>query len=320
MKCFLLLRNNVETGPFTLEELTAQTLQPTDLIWIEDQSVTWNFPTEIEALQPFVTKLETPVKEQAEYNTLLTTSKGIFVALPPQAQAQQTFLKEHTSDKPVELETRFAQPLETLRERYKTSGSTDTFPQRKTFSKPHTALWLVCVFAGLLLAAGLIKKMVEAYNQNASGIATAAAMPVHDLGYPKDASESDLYQNALTTEVIPVDTSTMKPLKKTPVKVNLKKLVQVDANDYQVGMFGGIKNLRLLVTNKSAFVLDKVKIELNYLKPNGDILKTENLLLKAVPAKSSKSLKVEPNKRGVKVAYHITSIESQQHANGLVSL
>jgi hypothetical protein len=312
MKCFLLLRNNVETGPFTLEELTAQALQTTDLIWIENQSVTWNYPTEIKDLNAFVSTQNMYEKVPVVQDLVLTTSKGIFVALPPQDQASPDFKKEHASLKPVQIET--------LHKLDETLESTVPFLPPKTFSKPHALFWQIYVFAGLMIAAGLIEKIVEVYDKNATGNAITVALPVHNMEFQKPEPEDDLFQNALTTELVPVDTATLKPLIKATVKVNLKKLVQVDANDYQVGMHGGIKNLRLLVTNRSAFVLDKVKIELYYIKTNGDIFKTKNLVLKAVPAKSRKSLKVPSSERVVKVVCRITGIESQQHANNMVSL
>src|SRR5215207_3761827 len=51
---YRLLRNNKESGPFTLDELLCMTLQPYDLIWVEGQSAGWRYPSEIEKLQPHV--------------------------------------------------------------------------------------------------------------------------------------------------------------------------------------------------------------------------------------------------------------------------
>lgn len=314
MQCYLLLRNNMESGPFTFDEVTAQALKPTDLIWIEGQSVAWQYPTEIEILQPFVTVSAFEAASEPICNDT-NTSRGIFVAHPQPYRQNQNF-KDH-SQEPM-LETRFSQPLETLQETYNTSRKNTSFSFPKTFSKPHSALWLFCVFAGLLLSAFLIKKIVEAYEGNETEIATA--LPVNDMSEPERSREESLYQNALTTEVVPIDTVTMKPVKKAPAKANLKRLVRLEANDYQVGLFGGIKNLRLLLTNKSGFVLDKVKIELQYLKPNGTVLKTENLTMKSVQPKSSKSLAIASKNRGVKVAYRVTDIQSKQNAEAMVNL
>jgi len=46
-KTYLLLRNNIESGPYTFAQLQKQQLQPTDLIWIEGESLLWMEPSSI---------------------------------------------------------------------------------------------------------------------------------------------------------------------------------------------------------------------------------------------------------------------------------
>jgi hypothetical protein len=41
-KVYLVLRNNRESGPYTIGELLQQQLKPTDLVWIEGQSHSWS--------------------------------------------------------------------------------------------------------------------------------------------------------------------------------------------------------------------------------------------------------------------------------------
>jgi hypothetical protein len=50
-KVYLLLRNNHQTGPFTLEELVQQKIRPADLVWIEGKSQAWSYPSEIKELK-----------------------------------------------------------------------------------------------------------------------------------------------------------------------------------------------------------------------------------------------------------------------------
>jgi hypothetical protein len=49
-KVYLLLRNNRETGPFTIDELRQQNLGPADLVWVEGKSQAWSHPTELTEL------------------------------------------------------------------------------------------------------------------------------------------------------------------------------------------------------------------------------------------------------------------------------
>lgn len=92
-KVYLLLRNNQQTGPHSLDELMELGLQPFDLIWVEGKSYGWSYPSEIDTLKPFVPsvtagqKLETaakqPEREPASTQKLTQASnKKIFVSLP----------------------------------------------------------------------------------------------------------------------------------------------------------------------------------------------------------------------------------------------
>lgn len=53
-KVYLLLRDNRETGPFTIDELIQQQLKPADLIWVEGKSVAWCYPYEMDELKAHV--------------------------------------------------------------------------------------------------------------------------------------------------------------------------------------------------------------------------------------------------------------------------
>ncbi len=69
-KIYSLLRDNKQTGPYTLEELVDLNLKPFDLIWIEGKSGGWSYPSEIDALKPFLadpqTKESTPIQKSNE--------------------------------------------------------------------------------------------------------------------------------------------------------------------------------------------------------------------------------------------------------------
>lgn len=56
-RVYLLLRNNQQTGPFTIGELLQQQLRSSDMIWVEGKSTAWTYLSELE-LTPFVKKAE----------------------------------------------------------------------------------------------------------------------------------------------------------------------------------------------------------------------------------------------------------------------
>lgn len=88
-KVYLLLRNNQQTGPHTLEELLNLDLKPFDLVWVEGKSYGWSYPSEIETLKPFVTASNNKAQPAASPTTALdsfeaekTVRKKIFVSMP----------------------------------------------------------------------------------------------------------------------------------------------------------------------------------------------------------------------------------------------
>jgi hypothetical protein len=112
-KVYLLLRNNKQLGPFSLDELLQQSLQPFDLVWVEGRSAGWRYPTEIDTLKAYVAAepeamaevLTEPVIHSAAINTAVAvipepdTKKQVYVRLPstPGKPAQVEELKEEES-------------------------------------------------------------------------------------------------------------------------------------------------------------------------------------------------------------------------------
>jgi hypothetical protein len=99
-KVYLLLRNNQQTGPFTVDELLQHNLKSTDLVWEEGRSFGWSYPHEINSLKSFF-HAETPLsveknviqnksKDQellssdmdAPFASKSVTSKNVYVSLP----------------------------------------------------------------------------------------------------------------------------------------------------------------------------------------------------------------------------------------------
>jgi hypothetical protein len=54
MKTYLLLRNNRQSGPFTLSEILMEGLKPHDLVWVEGHSASWRYPSELAELKAHV--------------------------------------------------------------------------------------------------------------------------------------------------------------------------------------------------------------------------------------------------------------------------
>ena len=48
------MRNNEQTGPFTLEQLRFQKIHPNDIVWVQGQSDSWIYAEQIEELKPLI--------------------------------------------------------------------------------------------------------------------------------------------------------------------------------------------------------------------------------------------------------------------------
>jgi hypothetical protein len=157
-KIYLLLRNNKQSGPHSLEELLHLSLKPHDLIWVEGQSAGWRNPTEIDALKPYVSGQKTtetarPLSTQPATNAnppernrttgAAKRASHIYVSLPAGVVPRHA---EETQPDPVTLEAK----AEALHQRMKayaegrTVEETDTrYARSLDDMKQEYGAWLV---------------------------------------------------------------------------------------------------------------------------------------------------------------------------------
>src|SRR5436189_2911075 len=58
MATYLLLRDNKESGPFSMDDLLNVGLKPYDLVWVQGKSAAWRYPSEVEELKPYAPVVE----------------------------------------------------------------------------------------------------------------------------------------------------------------------------------------------------------------------------------------------------------------------
>ncbi len=58
MNKYLLLRDNKQSGPYTLEELVAKGFKAYDLVWLEGRSAAWRYPSEFPEFKQFAPVIE----------------------------------------------------------------------------------------------------------------------------------------------------------------------------------------------------------------------------------------------------------------------
>ncbi|HEX7903166.1 MAG TPA: hypothetical protein VF487_04735 [Chitinophagaceae bacterium] len=127
-----------------------------------------------------------------------------------------------------------------------------------------------------------------------------------------------------TRKMRSAENETALPVNEKPKAVfkngSLSKLVSVNSNEYQRVAFGGIRNLQLTVNNDSKYILDNVVVELQYLKPSEEPLRTENISFKSISPGGSSTIRLPDTNRGIKVLYKITNILSIQAAKDMADM
>lgn len=101
---------------------------------------------------------------------------------------------------------------------------------------------------------------------------------------------------------------------------DISSFVSVKSNAYKARVFGGIQNLKLTVRNESKYMIDKVLVELQYIKPNEQPLKSEIIYFNSIEPNSSLTMQIPDNPRGIKVNYKITHIVSNQYDQEIAGL
>jgi hypothetical protein len=310
MKCYLILRENQESGPYSLEELSGLKLKPLDLIWKETESTYWEYPTEIPELKDLVD--HTPITGKEKMKTGKKDGL-VFVSLPGShnnlgpgfGRTSNSNLKtEHE----VELEKQHTEAFEDLKQMY-----AGRLRKRKLWPRrlaPSREIFTVgFVFAGVVLGAFIVKKVVDGFNEHIMPASTAPAIAITEAPRTKHLNGS--YQNAVAVDIMPDTLAKITPRIKKPKE--LRKQLMVAANEYKVKILGGVSDLQLTIANGSSMVIDKVMIEVRYLKPNGETVQTEYVPVSIIKPFSTKTVSAPASNRGVRIDYKIISISSRQY-------
>lgn len=285
MSNYLLLRNNQQSGPYSIEQLKSFTISATDLVWIEGKSSGWTYAGEIDDLNEL---FENRGKNE-EIQVAGFTSPAL---------ANDAFIKDTSSQRNHSgLENKYSRPLDEIKEMY-----VDHL-QKKEKTKKYKLALVASGIAILLLSGFVLIKWMERPEEVQIKVAgTTTPVP----GEPVTNSEN--FQNALSKEFIPYEA---RPKKTRPK--DLKKMVSVEANEYHVRLLGGINDLQLTIQNYSEHLLDKVSIKVDYLKPKGEVVNTEVVTVKNIKPQETKNIDVPPSKRGVKIKYTILNVYSQEY-------
>ncbi len=334
MQHYRLLRNNKESGPYTWKELAHLPLKPYDLVWADGKSAAWRYPSELPEFRDIAPAVEEDFYQQYHLKSEKipapagprSTSvpapekgsnqkKNISVILPNRSNAPipEPVLRMVQKAKETR-QTEFNAPVfdeapvpATLREPVMTVNAPEIDQLKIPSVKKHRNknLRLPILIAGICLLSASIWWM----NKPTGGPATSSIQPVKKL--PAE-NAAPVIQTGLSDEAEPTEefTSDILPLPGNPALefAALKRHLSVQPQHINVGMFGGINRLQLLVKNSHSAPLAAIQIAVDFLEKDQTLLHTEIVEIKSINAGASLSVRVPANGKGRAVQTRVIAI------------
>jgi hypothetical protein len=188
-KVFLLLRDNTQLGPFTIDELLQQKLSNNDLIWVEGYSLAWSLPSELDLLK--LSALDTaPVTDAKPFTPDSNQTNKVENAdnpTPIKNKKKRKWAEEDIEGRAEEIRRR---TLEYVSSKNTTTTPLITDDEIRSFTKTPdidfvvhkktrgvSANFVGAVLVALMLVAGWYGKDKLFIAQNNSDISTQAVAP-----------------------------------------------------------------------------------------------------------------------------------------------
>lgn len=377
MNGFLLLRDNKQTGPYTISELKQMGLKSYDLIWQEGKSAAWRYPGEIPDLKDFAPPvLEQPFdrffKKPGEIKSTeempaenkpqtaspvqsLKKSSKVFVEMPESGVVHGSNEKAISIPKEkVELPSATtSKPAEYIKVNIPAS---DDFQQnnpqvaRKSGISDRTYDYLMRgIFAICLILIGFIVAIYIYDLRSGSGVPPQDQQVIDELPAGMEASllpldneeepdenlnpppvqtnynkkPSPQKQPVVKNVAIPPKEEEKQPEEIIPAPLSAEELallkkeimgkITLETNaDYKVSPFGGVDNLKVVLSNNSNNALNKVDVKVNFYNPNRKTVKSQILNLRNVGAGEVKEIEVPKSSRGVEFSVELVAVDPVQ--------
>lgn len=97
---------------------------------------------------------------------------------------------------------------------------------------------------------------------------------------------------------------------KNHIKQNISQYIYAGNSEYKFRLIGGISGLKMTLSNNTQFLLDEVRVRVDYHRPDGTIWDHKIIVFKYVSPYEEAVQPVEDTNRGVKITYQIHSIKS----------
>lgn len=99
---------------------------------------------------------------------------------------------------------------------------------------------------------------------------------------------------------------------KLQIRSRISDYVTVNRSSYNYALIGGIKNLSIIVTNNTGYMVDNVRVKVSYIKADGSLWRDIYLDFSYIPANNNQTIRMPDTDRGISVSYEIVKIKSTE--------
>ncbi len=92
---------------------------------------------------------------------------------------------------------------------------------------------------------------------------------------------------------------------------NWKNYIHLSLNNYSTGFLGGVKNIKVTVSNQTDYTLDEATAVVNYYRANGELFKSETVHVKNIPPQQRRKVSAPDSRRGMSIKARLTRITSR---------
>jgi hypothetical protein len=96
------------------------------------------------------------------------------------------------------------------------------------------------------------------------------------------------------------------------IKMTIRSYVNIEVEKLKSPGPGGIGYFRLSLTNRSDYMLNRVRIKLGLMNADGDLLKNQMVCFTYIPGNATKAVQLPDTERGILIRYEIVEIKSDE--------
>ena len=332
MQQYRLLRNNKESGPYTLKELAHLPLKPYDLVWVDGKSAAWRYPSELPEFKEVAPRVEEDFYEQfhrrpAEkkettahtsgtekadtaaapvVSELITKPASAAASLPTDQRKKVAVILPENAAPPKQepvlrvVKKEAVSPSEDTPELIKKAPAPDPVIDQLQVPKPKPSKRNIAQ-KPYYWAAGLVVLVVTTL------LLFTFTSDYRPAGIEANSNALPLIQTGGAIDDIS-DPGSALPENPALEFAALKRFLIVRPDQINVGMFGGIKGLQLVIKNNHSQPIADIQIAVDFLEKDQSLHHTEIVEVAKMEAGSTQSIRVPANGKGRAVQTRIIGI------------